>query len=273
MADAKVHPVLVERFAPEHPPAVNVEISTDCNYACKFCPQSSYRRPPQYMTRESFELLLRRLAEIDFRNMLVLSVNNEPFLHPLILDFFDMAAVAVPKAKVVAISNGSLLTKEHLCRLSKIVPQPSLTIDDYTPDHHVARRISLWLGELGGRSLPVKIVERSMDEELSNRAGNQPMRNPRVEDLQDIVCTWMFMGMFVNPELQAFLCCSDYRYEMICGDLRNESLMSVWTGPVYQSVRKRMLSSRRRQIHLCSRCDSEWFHLPEHCLSRSRSSP
>ena len=269
MEDRKVLPLLRTRFDPVIPPAVNIEITTHCNYGCSFCPQSSRRRPSRQMSAEDFAIVARKLAEIRFDGLVVLAVNNEPFMHPLLMSFCESLSRDLPEAKCMLVSNGSLITQEQLDFLARLPHPPSLLVNDYTEGHVVTPRIHdmLALLETPG-SLPVTILPRSSSEVLSNRAGNQGGCDSHVEDYRDIVCTWPFTSLFISADLKAFLCCSDYEHEVIVGDLRTTRIMDIWKGELYRGIRHKMLTSQRAELGLCSKCDAEWFSLPKHCEER-----
>lgn len=266
MASDVVMKTLRTHFNPAIPPVVSVEINTDCNYKCPFCPQSSYQRPVRYITRQGFQHVVEDLKTLDYSGLFVLSVNNEPFLHPLLFDFCAIVSDELPKATACLISNGALIEEEHIIGLAKLARPPVLTIDDYTPDHRVSKRMREWLARAEAKTMSVKLEARSWGERISNRAGNQPGCTTVPADYRDIVCAWPFGGLFFNPELKAFLCCSDYRYEMMVGDLNRQSLMEIWNGDPLKRVRLAMLVPDRSQIPLCARCDAEWWCLPDHCM-------
>ena len=258
-------PALRNRFDPSVPPSVNLEINTDCNYKCPFCPQSSFLRPVRHITLQGFHRVLQELKALNFSGQFVLSVNNEPFLHPLLLDFCRLISEELPKASACMISNGALIREEHIMRLSALARPPQLTIDDYTPDRRIIKRVSEWLARPEAKTFPVEMKERSWNETISNRAGNQPGCTTDPRDYRDITCTWPFGGLFLTTELKAFLCCSDYRHDMIVGDLNTQTLMDIWTGSALSEVREALLLPNRAAIPLCARCDTEWWCVPEHC--------
>ncbi len=254
---------LKDRFDEMVPPGINVEINTNCNYACAFCPQSSWRRPVRYMTWDTFEVLIKRLEDIDYAGRVCMSVNNEPFLHPLVLKFCETITRRLPKARGSLISNGALITKEHLLALAKLEIPPHLQINDYTLGHTVSKRLEAMFAEDQVLSrIPFAIALRGSAERLSNRAGSQPGCESNLEDYQDIVCTWPFIGMFLTPELKAFLCCSDYQHRIIMGDLGGSTVMSIWRSEAYRNLRCHMMSKARSGLTLCAECDTEWFSLP-----------
>lgn len=269
MESASVLPLLRSRFDEHVPPSVNIEITTDCNYGCSFCPQSSRRRPSKAISRDAMAHVVTDLKDIRFDGLVVLAVNNEPFLHPDLMSFCEMISGELPGAECLLVSNGSLVTVDHLRFLSRLERRPMLLVNDYTENREVSARIREMLASIGtAPALPVTIKARSRAEKLSNRAGNQGGNDATVADYRDVVCTWPFGGLFLSADLEAFLCCSDYMHEVILGNMKAQRLMDIWTGAPYRDIRRRMLATQRADIELCRRCDAEWFSLPAHCAKR-----
>jgi len=211
-----------------------------------------------------FDIVLREMQASGCTSSLVLSVNNEPFLHPKLTDFCLRASEALPDCPVELISNGALITKEHLKALAMISIPPKLVVDDYTPDHRIIGRIEDWARCLPKPGLDIRFQRRSWNEMISNRAGNQPGCSTDANDYRDITCTWPFGMIFLNPELEAFLCCSDYQYACKVGDLKQQSLMDIWRGPALTQIREHLLVPDRAAVPLCKQCDAEWWVLPHH---------
>ncbi len=247
-------------------PTLSVEIGTDCNYQCSFCPQSSFRRPSHFMSGDDFDLLMHRLEDIQYEGHVCLAVNNEPFLHPKLLDFCAAISRRLPKGRGALISNGALIKLSDLKTLAQLDVPPGIEVNDYTESRVVATRLRGWLETNPDlKRIPLSITLRGSTEMLSNRAGNQPVGQSFIEDYQDVFCTWPFMSLFFTWELKAFLCCSDYRHAVILGDLHQDGIMKIWQGSAYREIRARMLETARAGLPLCRNCDAEWFQLPEHC--------
>lgn len=254
----------LKRFNPAFFPAVNFEINTDCNDKCPFRPQSSAPRPARYITMDGFLHVINALSRLNFSSLLVLAVNNEPFLHPLLIDFCRIASERLPLASICLFSNGSLVTAHHLQAFASLERPPHITVDDYTPAQSVTARLQGILSSSDRFSkLKINFVKRSLDEVISNRAGNQPGCTSIPADYRDVVCAWPFCGLFLNPELKAFLCCSDYKHELLVGDLNRQSLMEIWNGDALKTVRAAMLAPDRPRIPLCAKCDAEWWRVPK----------
>ena len=264
IATRRVLSFLARHFDENIPPDVCVEITTECNYRCPFCPQSSFKREARYLTIEAFKYLIEELKKINFDRSIVPYVNNEPFLHPELMEFCRIISKELPRAQTTLESNGSLITEEHIRSLSSLSNTIVLKVNDYTPEHAIAEKIKGWFAQSGHKdNIELHINLRSSQEKISNRAGNQPGCTSCLDDYQDIACTWPFVSLFLDADLRAFLCCSDYKHEIIMGDLRKESIMQIWKGAKYQEVRRMMLASGRMENDLCRKCDAEWFCLPE----------
>ena len=263
MDSRRILPMLRQHFDLNVPPAINLEINTDCNYKCPFCPQSSRLRPVRYITMDAFRHVIDELKRLDYSNVLLLSVNNEPFLHPLLVDFCRVISEELPKATTILISNGSLIAIEHLKAFSELKNPPRISVDDYTPDHKINTRLRNWSKDPTFSRLTIDLFSRSWKETLSNRAGNQLKCFAPLKDYSDITCAWPFLGLFLDPDLQAFLCCSDYSHSMVVGDLNKQGLMEIWRGEPLQNVRDAMLIPDRTRISLCAKCDAMKLDWPE----------
>ncbi|MEO5368069.1 MAG: SPASM domain-containing protein [Magnetococcus sp. WYHC-3] len=256
---------LRQRFDPAKTPDVFFEINTECNYHCPFCVQAARPRTPQQVTMADYCHVVTELQRLDFCGTLTLSVNNEPFLHPNLVDFCRRAAHALPRATIHLITNGSLATREHFANFAAMPRPPVITVNDYTPDHAIIRRLRGWLADPCFAGMPVALLPRSRTEVLSNRAGNLvggrvPGRAQRLS-----VCTWPFLAIWISPALKVFLCCADYAQTMEVGDLRRQGLMEIWNASALQQVREAMLIPDRGRIPLCAKCDNQWWDLPRHC--------
>lgn len=265
MASEAVLPVLRNSFEEQVHPMVHVEISTNCNNRCPFCAQSYFRRPVKYISRLNFDRLLVELKSIDYSGSVVLNVNNEPFLHPDLLWFCERICEELPRADYGFNTNGVLITPEHIERFTRLRRKPLIVLNDYTADHAIALRVEKWLSDAKQQDMRFTVIRRSLDEKLSNSAGNINADRSYPEDCRDVVCTWPFTGICVDTDLRVFLCCFDYMHEIILGNLADRKLMDIWCSDSMRQIRHRMLETKRKNLPLCCKCDVDWVHLPKYC--------
>ena len=89
---------------------IYIEITNVCNMTCSFCPKLN--RKKEFMTIETFEEILKKIS--GFTDYIYLHVKGEPFLHPKILEFLDLALAY--NLKVNLTSNGTILIPKVLSR-------------------------------------------------------------------------------------------------------------------------------------------------------------
>jgi hypothetical protein len=74
-----------------------------------------------------------------------------------------------------------------------------------------------------------------------------PVKKPCLKILDEI---------FFYTSGEAPLCCWDEAGRGIVGDVKTQTVLEIWNGPVMQSMRALLNRGRRDLIALCSRCDA-----------------
>lgn len=218
-------------------------------------PQRSYAKMPE----ELFRKIIDNLAEINYSHNIALFSNNEPFLDERIIDFHKYANEKLPNAVFGLYTNGSLLTFEKFMEImpyldkliidnyndQKTINSPELQkIYDYLQKHH----------ELDGH---VQFSFRLQNEVLTSRGGQAPNKqstydNPAV----GVPCALPFEQLIIRPTGEISLCCNDALGKYTLGDLRTQSILEVWNSEKYNEIRREMQMNGRKNLMLCSKCDS-----------------
>jgi radical SAM protein with 4Fe4S-binding SPASM domain len=68
------------------------------------------------------------------------------------------------------------------------------------------------------------------------------------------VCPYLFYSISVNSDMKVSACFVDWSRELTIGDLRNESLQSIWNGPKLASHRLSHLELKRKNHKVCGSC-------------------
>lgn len=68
------------------------------------------------------------------------------------------------------------------------------------------------------------------------------------------VCPEAFSKLSVNFDGRVSVCCVDWSYGTIVGDLRGQSLIDVWNGELLRHFRLLHLRGERRKIEVCADC-------------------
>lgn len=245
---------------------LQIQTIAGCNYRCPFCPANTtsklYGGVPlgmrPRMTEQTFDCILEELHELDYQGEVLLHLFNEPLLDERIEDFVRRVREQCPGAYIRIDSNGSLLTRR---RLADLVDNglDRLTIDDYTDNHRILKRIRSW--QLSARELSVVHgISRSMTENvdparlyLYNRAGNVPGLDVPDHPLP-LFCSLPFRHCYVGFRGEVVLCCSDWRFEEVLGMIGEDSLRNIWMSERFEQIRA-MLIGQNREGGICQRCD------------------
>lgn len=95
---------------------IYIEITNKCNLSCSFC--SKVEKPLRTMTIDEFKTILEKVK--DYTDTIYLHVKGEPFLHPNIVDFLNIAEEYNLKVNIT--TNGTLFPSV----VDKIKDCPSL---------------------------------------------------------------------------------------------------------------------------------------------------
>jgi len=209
------------------------------------------------MSEELFKSIIDALAEMQFAGRICPLINNEPLLDDRIVSFIAYARQRCPLSFLELITNGRLLSEELLLELFA-AGLDSLLINDYRNDRREHPfRLSAKLpriAELSGRMFrrKIDIALRSTSEVLSTRAGN--IQGSGIAVPLNQFCALPFTGVWVQPEGKAILCCQDYNYDEIMGDVRESSLSEIWFSDKYSRIRTELYEGDRSG-KICEKCD------------------
>ena len=68
------------------------------------------------------------------------------------------------------------------------------------------------------------------------------------------VCSAPFKGLAVNFDGQVSVCCVDWSYLTIVGDVNKENLRDIWNGKALRDFRLTQLEGRREELEACATC-------------------
>jgi radical SAM protein with 4Fe4S-binding SPASM domain len=102
---------------PQAPRKVSIEVCSECNHRCVYCPVRKDPFPPQVMDLVSFERILDQLGGLPRIERISLNHFNEPFLDSFIEDRIHRIVERRMTRWIILFTNASLLTPELIERL------------------------------------------------------------------------------------------------------------------------------------------------------------
>ena len=241
-------------------PLIKIQVQTCswCNLRCGFCPNITEHanRTQELMDRSVYDKIIADLKQIDFSGMFIPYLMNESMLDPRLVELVSYARRELPKAYILIDTNCTLLTKEKLKTLID-AGVDDIRLNCYSEDMY--ERMMALVATLDNREPVRYIVPYYKERERSayyNRGGNIDVHN-RVDQIPDLKmrCLKPFNQMFVNFRGDALVCCSDWQYRIVMGNVQKESLMNIWNNARYALYRNLLCKGERRQLDLCNKCN------------------
>lgn len=269
------------RYSPT-PRAIQIETNLACNAACPFCPYTHMERGPKAMEDRIWRKIVNetRGLGIIYRPFLI----NEPLSEkrlPEIIRHIKQDPTALAEINTNAgllndrrareiLDAGIDVVRCSVDGFSRATYEPARPGVDYDT---VVRNVNHFV-ELrnDGYRCHVEVRMIDMPENKHEHAAYLDYWRPRVDEVSIVpLYRWPWEGqkkpvrkpclkildeLFFYTDGTAPLCCWDSAGRGLVGDVKTESVLDIWNGPVMQAMRALLSRGRRDLIHLCSRCDA-----------------
>ena len=206
------------------------------------------------MDEELFRKIIEELSRLNYDGYLNLYVNNEPFMDSRIEDWYRYAKEHLPNAKMLLYTNGTFITKE---RFEKIIPYiDKMIINNYSETLSLHKNIKELYTLVKAKSeywdKDITIQIRYIKEILTNRAGSAPNKSHKKRNSK--ICIMPFTDFTIFPDGTVGLCCNDALEKTNYGNLKDKTLIEIWTSAQYKNLRK-IIGSNRDEYVFCQGCD------------------
>jgi len=269
-------------IAPDFPQRVEIELVSDCNLRCVYCPRHYVNNLTGYMDFELFKKIIKELEKYP-QTVLVLHRRGESLLHP---KFNEMLNLISKKFKDVQIAtNATALVPEKFEAIVNAITFISFSLD--TPKNFdktripakysiVEKKILQFLdynkGRVKTQASMVKTAKTSQEEieefiriwknrvdrvriyeEHSSDGNFGSLKNPRKDRKP---CVMPIYEVLIYDNGKVARCNHDWDSDGM-GDLNKNSIYEIWHSKKYEDLRKQHLSLNLTDP-VCSKCDS-WY--------------
>ena len=219
----------------DFPRLIAIEVNTNCNRGCPYCPQSVDKMPAEFIEQPVFLKFIERVKELDWAGVLTFHFNGEPLLHKGLEGLVEFARQECPKSIITIFTNGDALTEKRVESLA------AAGVMRFMVTRHPPYS-DAWDKKMAGleRKFP-KLISCRMIENmpLQNRAG---MVIPKTTMNFERGCTVASDGLTVDIHGNYLFCFADYYKKTILGNVFDSSILKVWKEPLYKIARKGVLS-------------------------------
>ena len=275
--------IVREMHYTEVPRAIQIETTLACNAKCPFCPYSHLDRGPKAME----DWIWRKIVDetrglgITYRPFLI----NEPLSERRlaeILSYIKQDSTATTELN----SNGGLMTEKRAHGvLDAGLDVIRFSVDGFSTSTYekmrpgvnydaVVRNVGRFfeIRNEGGYRCRIEVRMIDAPENKHEQAAYLDYWRPRADEVLIVpLYRWPWEGqekpvlkpclkildeMFFYTDGTAPLCCWDSAGRGLIGDVKKESVLDIWNGPILASMRTILNRGRRDLLHLCSRCDA-----------------
>ncbi len=235
------------------PLAIEIEINSDCNLTCAYCPNSKSERVEKgFMSPELFENIMKQLQKYDYAGRISYHFYNEPTLSPHLPEFIAMTKKYLPGAKAVIYSNGTNLDKEKVDQLYK----KGLDRFNLTEHHQVKLDQFDFLKDDDGTYTLDKLKFTTYKKiPLSNRGG-AVKAGPRISEPQKLPCLIPRCVMVITLKGNVVACYEDYFQKHVMGNITQTDILEIWNSEKYVQFREELKLGNRHKFEVCKTCNN-----------------
>ena len=219
------------------PIAVCIESNSACNRHCSYCP-----RPERttVMETETYYLIIDQLKKWGFQGRISPHSFNEPLTDKRIFDLMSYTRKNLPKSEIVLYTNGDLLDEKTIKKLD--VDQIKVTLHEPNSQDRINRlkKYNVSITDLRDRHRTIP---------LSNRGGSI-----KLSKTEKYPSCYNIEIMIIRATGNVILCCQDAKEEYIMGNVKRQSVESIWNS--YKGLRA-IIRKGKSNLLICQRCGYE----------------
>lgn len=267
------------KILPRFPLHVDIETSTGCNMSCPMCYRQTSKFvknvKSQFMEKKVFKKIVDECAYNKVFSIR-LSLRGEPFMHPDIFRFIEIAKQAGIK-EVSALTNGLALTPEKFERLVQLkFDWLTISFDGLGSTYESIRKPAVFLDALGkiksyhrikkrtDSSKPVVRIQtiwpaiKENPEEFFRTFSpfvNSITSNPLIDFLREdkdveydekFQCPYLYQRLVIAVDGRVLLCTFDDYADYIIGDVKENSIHDIWHGKKMENARGWFVNNSKR---------------------------
>lgn len=276
------------------PRAVEIQTISACNAKCVICPhpQVSQELPSGSMDMETFRLIIDQI-DPSWGCRIIPYLNSEPMLDPLIVPRLRYIDGRTGSPEVELSTNVSALTPSRQNSMVGLrLKELRLSLFGFTEATH-ARIMPGLRWSCVKQNLDHLVVHQDFRRTLDTISLvmiDHPLVTPEDKELATRFCEehglsfnfWGFLDRAGNVEHYSnevhrpiitgceqnrplermhitftgdvILCCQDWRWHNVIGNVRHQSLLDIWYSDRYREYRERIYAGTGEQPEVCTKC-------------------
>lgn len=268
------------------PKSILIETLNICQGECKFCPYKEIRsnEKPTYLDYERYQQIIEEISQYDIQRITLFN-NNEPLIDKRISEFINYAYKKLNNVEITLSTNGRLLTKEVLKKLKEsglthlYISIPTIEAENYKKimGNNIESILKLLI-EINDKELlkmiriavpKTKYYDYSKMQETLEKylicaweleyKENWNMYNTFNEIVDSIEytgpCDRPLDQMVISSNGNVIICCRDWRYENVIGNIYYNSLYEIWHSEKMKIIQNLIIEQDYNKIDCCKDCN------------------
>jgi radical SAM protein with 4Fe4S-binding SPASM domain len=218
-----------------------------CNLKCSWCPNSKMKKSPEtLMSSDTLARILRQLVDYNYKGEIHPFLMGEPTMDKRLPQLVKIIKNHLPENVVKIITNGTQLrTKESLDMLFESGVD-KIHMNHYSgPFSKITKARDSYYDKLSHFGLPF------LEPSFYNRGGNIDCEPADKKD----VCDWFLHKLYFRHNGDLILCCSDYNYEVVFGNIMEQPLAMILASEKYREYYYAHKEGRGKEMPLCNKCN------------------
>lgn len=236
------------------PLAIEIEINSDCNLSCSYCPNSkSSRIEKGFMDPETFKTLMLQLQKYNYSGRISYHFYNEPTLSPNLQKFIEMTALYLPEAKSVLYTNGTLLAQQTIDKLYSAGLKKFIVTEHHKTNLESVKKISDALSLEEKNNFKFSSYKKLP---LTNRGGLVKV-GQKIQGPLEKVCFVPRCVMVVSLKGNVVACYEDYKQNHVMGNILEQDILDIWNNEKYVYFRNELKNGNRYKFEVCKTCNNQ----------------
>lgn len=225
--------------------SIQIQTIDYCNRKCPWCPNSKMVKSPEnLMPFGVLDRILDELKRLDYKGDFHPFLMAEPLCDWRIVNVIREIRERFHNNHIRINTNGDMLKDSTDVSLLLDSGLSAIHISHYEESIGVCSDV-VW----GDRVVHVGFD--AMRPTFFNRGGNVKIDWAEKHDQ----CSFVQEKMCINTKGDVILCCADYKYEVIMGNVLTTALDEIWESGKYIHYREMHKKGRGKELTLCERCN------------------
>jgi len=223
------------------PRSIQIQTTTKCTRKCSWCP--NYKLEDGEMSFDVLDRVLGSLKQAGYQGHFHPYLMAEPLCDERLCVIIHRIREMFPENSIFIYTNGDLLTRE-MCRELGRAGLNAMKVSVYGNPNPL-------LFELAEEA-PRGFINlcRGMEAPY-NRGGNVEVECSKPREF----CEWLWTKAYINWKGEVILCCSDYEFEVVLGNLLEKPFKNIWNSRRYWAYRDAHREGRGHTMPLCNKCN------------------